>query len=1087
MSKKNDIIISPNLQPEEIKFSQEQLTENLIAIDKFIEKSYLRELESASVIPLDSEKTFPAFRWFKITKIVYEKGVFFVDKFSMLFAALHKDAAQVVLALRKSKGTIDLYIGARDTKDLLNRSGETLEAALNGFLTGVEMEEVSDYDVISMFKYKKPSVACVSGVASLRDDKKEVFVQGLERLINSTASIPSYIVYFIADSISDGENQSISNALQQIYQQVSPFAVQQLSVAKGETNTISETISEGITKTIGETIGRTISNGTSYTETENHSKGRSHTDGTNSGWNFSYNRGGGVSLAPFGIGVNSNSGLSTGRYGGEQHSDATNEQTAKGSAKGKVHTTADSRQKTNQEAKNKGKAHGKAVSISDTKTTQITLINRHAQEILNLIDVQIKRLRNASPFGLWNCATYFISDNESTSRKLANIYRGTIVGEESGIETTALNSWHEDNKAKANEDIANYLKKGLNPRFKIDGQNVSAGTVVSSKELAIHMSLPQSSVPGIVVQSRASFGRNVVRKDFANLEVQENVKVQEDLETQEDSKVPNNLELGNVAFLGKRDEKNTVKLKLNDLTRHTFVTGTTGSGKSNAMYLLLSGIKEAGNTFLVIEPTKGEYKNIFGHQDGVNVFGSNPFFTKLLRINPFSFDYKRGIHVFEHVDRLVEIFNACWPMYAAMPIVLKKSILDAYKSCGWNLETSIPDNRDKPLFPTVNDVIVSLKDFIERSDYSADSKSDYKGALETRLVALTEGLTGLMLNSCSAIEDKKIFDENTIVDLSKVDNTETRSLVMGLLIMKLNEYRRSCDKMNSNLQHVTVIEEAHNILKRVSVEQSQEGANLIGKSVEMLTNSIAEMRTYGEGFIIVDQSPSQVDMSAIRNTNTKIILSLPEETDRVVVGKSIGLSDAQIEEIGRQKVGQAIIYQNDWEEAVQCDVKLYVGEIKPYKKQDNVPARDCALDYNLLSFLVSGRLPLHLSFDIKAIKENLPDAQMLSSLKYQIIQLINEYEQKGSCSIWKDSNFLKLSTLVTRYLNNEGEVRYFMKQKQTAPISELTNALADTVLPKFPHITKGQMLVVIQCLMRYQGSISTDLMNIYYNWISNFK
>ena len=67
----------------------------------------------------------------------------------------------------------------------------------------------------------------------------------------------------------------------------------------------------------------------------------------------------------------------------------------------------------------------------------------------------------------------------------------------------------------------------------------------------------------------------------------------------------------------------------------------------------------------------------------------------------------------------------------------------------------------------------------------------------------------------------------------------------------------------------TVLEEAHNILRRTSFEQSSEGSNLTGKSVEMISNAIAEMRTYGEGFIIVDQAPGLLDMSAIRNTNTK--------------------------------------------------------------------------------------------------------------------------------------------------------------------------------------------------------------------------
>lgn len=44
---------------------------------------------------------------------------------------------------------------------------------------------------------------------------------------------------------------------------------------------------------------------------------------------------------------------------------------------------------------------------------------------------------------------------------------------------------------------------------------------------------------------------------------------------------------------------------------------------------------------------------------------------------------------------------------------------------------------------------------------------------------------------------------------------------------------------------------------------------MAGKSVEMITNAIAEMRTYGEGFVIVDQSPTSVDKAAIKTLTPK--------------------------------------------------------------------------------------------------------------------------------------------------------------------------------------------------------------------------
>ena len=129
--------------------------------------------------------------------------------------------------------------------------------------------------------------------------------------------------------------------------------------------------------------------------------------------------------------------------------------------------------------------------------------------------------------------------------------------------------------------------------------------------------------------------------------------------------------------------------------------------------------------------------------------------------------------------------------------------------------------------------------------------------------------------------------------------------------------------MNLPLRHVTVLEEAHNLLKRTSTAQSAESSNVAGMAVERIANGMAEMRTYGEGFIIADQSPSMLDLSTVRNTNTKIIMALPEKEDQEVAGRSIGLIEDQIHEISRLKKGEAIAYQNSWEEPVKVKIHLF--------------------------------------------------------------------------------------------------------------------------------------------------------------------
>ena len=150
-------------------------------------------------------------------------------------------------------------------------------------------------------------------------------------------------------------------------------------------------------------------------------------------------------------------------------------------------------------------------------------------------------------------------------------------------------------------------------------------------------------------------------------------------------------------------------------------------------------------------------------------------------------------------------------------------------------------------YPVFTDVLEILPNIINRSDYSSDSKGDYKGALVTRVQSMTVGINGLIFKNSEGIDDSILFDSNVVVDLSELGSDEAIALVMGVLIMKLNEYRKSQRKKNkslspnSELKHVTVLEEAHNLLKRTSKEQSQDGANMVGKSVEMISNSIKEM------------------------------------------------------------------------------------------------------------------------------------------------------------------------------------------------------------------------------------------------------
>lgn len=1048
------------LSPKDVAQSEQQFYD-------IITKSYLPELCNYEIVPHrvteDGEPSIEnkkRFRWIKINEIVYNKDEFFVDKYSMLFVALHNIASQVAVYIKREKNaTIHFYIGVRDLDDKTNdQSKLTLKSGLHGYFPGIsftdaDREEIAFEKELEINPHLKDqlSIAAVSGIATLKDEEKGNFIQGIERLLNSVQEEMSVLI--IADRVDALKVQKTKLAYETLYSNLSPLAERQLSCHNDYSKSISETISKNFSLATTKSIGKTITNGVNTSQ--NSQQGEVHSENVGIGFILS-----------------------------TQESDSSN--SSIGSQIGHHRDVADVLSDAVQRTEGNSKAKGTQETTTTGNSVQVTFSNRKVKSLLDLLDKHIERIECSIPYGMWACSTYFIGTSETRTKAQANVYVGGIIGEQSNLETCVVNTW-------SNPNIVDYLRDISHPLFKYPNSEIllTPASTVDSKELSIHVSLPQTSVPGIIVKERASFGRSVIKAD------------------NEEASEKNEFKLGDVCYLG-QTSKIPVFLDVDTLCKHTFITGTTGSGKSSTIYLIIQELLKKRKKILVIEPTKGEYKNKFGNgfwytndqkeeiHVPIKVYGSNPRFTHLLRINPFVFP--QSVHVYEHIDRLVEIFNACWPMYAAMPVVLKKAITDAYTSCGWDLYKSECNiGNEITLYPTFDDVVAALRTYINNSEYSSDTKGDYKGSIETRLLSLTEGLTGEMLNKSldRTLTDCELFENNVIIDLSTVGNTETKALIMGLLVMKMTEYYQ--DKANNSLKmtdsvlnHVTILEEAHNLLKRTSTEQNQEGSNITGKSVEMITNSIAEMRTYGEGFMIVDQSPSMVDAAAIRNTNTKIIMSLPEIDDRTIIGKSISLSDKQIEEISRQKVRQAIVYQNNWEEPVQCMVRdlkesqdnyHLIPEVfnRPEESNDN-----CSKDYKkiIIKYLYNCcHKELKFEFEQNELEKAIINSTYSSSLKCALLRHHNAYS--SSNTIVLDSlEHAKSMELVAHCIGQVNNISKIISNKDN--IDDINNTLMTCIQNEFPKESDEFYLFCVRCIFRLQASLSTSAIEKYNHWFNKY-
>jgi DNA helicase HerA-like ATPase len=953
------------ISPENMDLAnlQNNLSSALKIIEDEVNKGYVTKLEQLPVIPPERviPKDLQDIHFFKISELVYQENEFSVDNLSMVFSSLSNRPCTLVLMLNSNGVNTDFYLGARPNG---NNSGGTLfqmlRQSLLGFFPGSKLTQYYDDDMRSdVDAIKVGAVSSVSCIADYKRNEKTVsnrdFVQGLEKFVYSMQG-KSFTAIFIADSVNHDKLMEREHEYERIYSQISPFADMPLNFSvtnssgsstgesKGTTKNrgLSSTKGNSLTNTFGihEEIGLHEETGyhedTGYTDTESHSDSRqeSESDGTQHTDSDSDSE---TETSSFGFSLFANCSFSNSKSHAHSVSDSVSKTLTYGTSVSDGRSHAKNRSSgvsngggsswtggtnnsvtsgTNEAITN---SEGSSENFTNTRTLTDTFgnsrgITLHAknmaiQHTMHLLEKHLNRIEECESYGMWNFAAYFLGESVAETVSAASTYKSVIAGTDSGIERSAVNSWSDEEKVR---DLRKYIVNFIHPQFEYkcfgygsDSISVNPSILVSTSELAIHMGLPRHSVTGLPVVDHARFALEIISNKDSDA-----------------GKLP----LGRLYNLGETTEKK-VELDTASLSMHTFVTGSTGSGKSNTVYQMLSGLRRSGVPFLVIEPAKGEYKDVFGGRKDVRVYGTNPNLTgwEMLRINPFSFP--KHTHILEHLDRLIEIFNVCWPMYAAMPAVLKDAVESAYASCGWDLEKSV-NKYDDRLFPSFRDVVTQVGRVMSESAYSADSKGDYTGSLVTRLKSLTNGINGLIFTT-DDIPEPVMFDSSSIVDLSRVGSAETKSLIMGLLVLKLQEYRMeqrySGEEANKVLKHVTVLEEAHNLLKRTSASQSGDTGNLAGKSVEMLSNSIAEMRTYGEGFIIADQAPGLLDMSAIRNTNTKIILRLPDLSDRELVGRAAGLDDHQIAELAKLETGVAAVSQNDWLEPVLCRVDEFRG------------------------------------------------------------------------------------------------------------------------------------------------------------------
>lgn len=341
---------------------------------------------------------------------------------------------------------------------------------------------------------------------------------------------------------------------------------------------------------------------------------------------------------------------------------------------------------------------------------------------------------------------------------------------------------------------------------------------------------------------------------------------------------------------------------LKAFTRHALVVGMPGTGKTTFSVNLLLQFYKRGIPFLAIEPTKSEYRAMIDAVPDLQVFtpGKNQLVPFI--INPFL--PPDGITLETFKPSLLSAFKAAFSMPSPLDILFANAIDACYVQHGWRGYSKNGDPGTQPF--GLYEFVLTFREIIKNSSYSSESKGNMESAGVFRLLNLIIQ-NGNIYDTENSVPLQDLLRKPTIIELNAIDNQEQKALIMALLLINIVLYTKNHQAGDGQLKNILLIDEAHVLLGGGT--QTQEGAaEASASTVRALQNMIVEIRSYGTGIIIADQSPQKVTKEIVGNTDVKVMFQLVQVEDKKVIAESSNMSETDEDQLSRLNTGEAYTY-----------------------------------------------------------------------------------------------------------------------------------------------------------------------------------
>ena len=371
------------------------------------------------------------------------------------------------------------------------------------------------------------------------------------------------------------------------------------------------------------------------------------------------------------------------------------------------------------------------------------------------------------------------------------------------------------------------------------------------------------------------------------------------------------IEVGKLRSSSKGD---TIGFSLKDLAKHMLVVGTPGSGKTTFSVSLLDRLwKEHHIPFLVIEPAKNEYRALVQSIPELQVFTPGKNFISPFVFNPFV--PPKNVKLETYKSTLKTAFSAAVSMSTPLDKIFEETINNCYSDFRW-LDTYTSDDKGRTF--NISDFVKCFQQTFDEIGYTGDARNIGRAGV-VRLNSLVN-----LFDNYHSIPIEDMLQKPTIIELAAIENSDQKALIISLLLLSILAYVNANYVGEGGLRNVILLEEAH-VLLDADTNAGQGEANPSAIAQGLVKRMLAEIRSYGVGLIIADQSPRKVSTDVVALTDMKMVFRLVESVDKQIIGDSTNMTDAQVQRMAKLKPGEAFLFFNkldEPEEVITPDYRL---------------------------------------------------------------------------------------------------------------------------------------------------------------------